>query len=105
MKTQNEIEKEFRAIRGQLRLLRGQSDIWLAQEHEQEIDGFTPSCVKDIRQLRDIVNKAISAMDGYECVKQYNGEIGALQRRMFELSGWGRRDAAKTMTEMEELKC
>jgi len=105
MKTQDEIEREFRAIRGQLRLLRGQSDVWLAQGHEQEVDGFVPPCVKDIRQLRDIVNKAISTMDRYEYAKEYNGEIGALQRRMFELSGWGRMDAAQTVRETEEAKC
>ena len=87
MKTQQEIEKDYRAARGQLRLLRGSIDVWLSEGHPQEVEGFVPPTVKTMRQMRSMVNRVIGIMDCYEDAKAYNDEMGALQARMAELSG------------------
>ena len=90
METQQEFEKEYTAIRGQLRLLRGKLDLRIARGFEQKVEGFAPAEQRNFEAMRECANRAISAMDRYEDERFINGEFEALTVRMDELAGLDR---------------
>ena len=84
-KTQQEFESTFASIRGELRLLRGKLDTRLTQAFYQPVEGFTPAEQKNLKEMRNIVNRAIGVMDRYEDIKRYNDEFEQQTIRLVEL--------------------
>lgn len=78
-------ERVYFEARSELRWLRGKLDSFLSEPHPGPVEGFESAVDRNARDMRRLVDMAVSTLDRYEGFRDCNDESEAQRARVMEV--------------------